>query len=74
MAKRAKFKPDDRKLAEMILLIAKRSEGDPAFGAVKLDKLLFHCDFSAYLTYGTPIFDENRVFLLSLQRTEILEP
>jgi len=50
-----RFKPDDRKLAELILLIAKRSEGDPAFGAVKLNKLLFHCDFSAYLTFGKPI-------------------
>jgi hypothetical protein len=55
MAKRRTFKPDDRKLAELILLIAKRSEGDPAFGAVKLNKLLFHCDFSSYLTYGKPI-------------------
>src|SRR5437868_742907 len=55
MAKRAKFKPDDEKLRELILLIASRSEGDPKFGKVKLNKLLFHCDFSAYLTFGQPI-------------------
>lgn len=53
--RRARFKPDDAKLRELILLIAKRSEGDPTFGAVKLNKLLFYCDFSAYLTYGSPI-------------------
>ena len=56
MAKRAKlFRPDDAKLRELILLISSLSEGDPTFGAVKLNKLLFHCDFSAYLTYGRPI-------------------
>jgi len=53
--RRKKFTPDDRKLGELILLIAKRSEGDPAFGAVKLNKLLFNCDFAAYLTYHKPI-------------------
>jgi len=55
MAKRAKFKPDDDKLRELILLITLRSERDPTFGSVKLNKLLFYCDFSAYLTYGKPI-------------------
>src|SRR5437762_10146808 len=56
MAKRAKlFKPDDEKLRELILLIVSRSEDDPTFGSVKLNKLLFYCDFSAYLTYGKPI-------------------
>jgi hypothetical protein len=56
MAKRARpFRPDDAKLRELILLISSLSEGDPTFGAVKLNKLLFHCDFSAYLTYGRPI-------------------
>lgn len=49
------FKPDDKKLRELILLIATRSQNDPTFGAVKLNKLLFQCDFSSYLTYGTPI-------------------
>ena len=50
-----KIRPDDGKLAELILLICDKSQDDPAFGALKLNKLLFHCDFSAYLTYGTPI-------------------
>lgn len=48
-------RPDDKKLAELILLISERSQGDPTFGAVKLNKLLFYCDFSAYLTFGSSI-------------------
>jgi len=49
----------DSKLAELILLIASRSEDDTKFGAVKLNKLLFHCDFSAYLTFGRSITDQE---------------
>lgn len=45
----------DKKLAELILLISERSQNDPTFGAVKLNKLLFYCDFVAYLTFGNPI-------------------
>ncbi|MGA8670337.1 MAG: Panacea domain-containing protein, partial [Terracidiphilus sp.] len=39
----------------MILLISEWSQADPKFGAIKLNKLLFHADFSAFLTYGEPI-------------------
>ena len=53
--RRLRFVPDDEKLAQLILLVSERSEDDPTFGSVKLNKLLFHCDFSAYLTYGQPI-------------------
>ena len=52
---RAKIRPDDKKLRELILLISEWSQADPKFGAIKLNKLLFHCDFSAYLTFGSPI-------------------
>ena len=45
----------DKKLRELILLICNRSENDPPFGATKLNKLLFFCDFIAYLEYGSPI-------------------
>ena len=55
MSRGKRFRPDDKKLAELILLISERSQDDPTFGAVKLNKLLFHCDFSAYLTFGEPI-------------------
>jgi hypothetical protein len=45
----------DARLREMILLIAMRSEGDETFGAVKLNKLLFYADFSAYVRFGESI-------------------
>ncbi|MEX2118413.1 MAG: Panacea domain-containing protein [Pirellulales bacterium] len=38
----------DRKLRELALFIAQRCEMDPAFGATKLNKLLFFADFLAY--------------------------
>ena len=47
--------PSDEKLRELILLISEWSQADPKFGAIKLNKLLFHADFSAFLTYGKPI-------------------
>lgn len=50
-----KPRPNDEKLREMILLISEWSQVDPKFGAIKLNKLLFHVDFSAYLTFGEPI-------------------
>lgn len=43
------------KLRELILYICLISEGDEAFGSVKLNKLLFFSDFNAYLEYGQPI-------------------
>ena len=49
------IRPDDAKLKELILLICKESEDDPRFGAVKLNKLLFYCDFSAYVKFEAPI-------------------
>jgi hypothetical protein len=50
-----RHRPSDEKLKELILLIAEWSQADPKFGAIKLNKLLFHCDFSSYLTYGRAI-------------------
>lgn len=47
--------PDDEKLKELILYISQRSELDPYFGSVKLNKLLFYADFLAYLNYGKSI-------------------
>jgi Protein of unknown function (DUF4065) len=48
-----------RKFKELILLICARSEHDQKFGAIKLNKLLFHSDFSAYLTYGKAITGQD---------------
>jgi len=48
-------RPDDRKLTELVVLLASRSQSDPLFGSVKLNKLLFYCDFLAYAALGKPI-------------------
>jgi Protein of unknown function (DUF4065) len=50
-----KIQPNDEKLRELILLISEWSQADEKFGAIKLNKLLFHCDFSAFLTFKKPI-------------------
>lgn len=55
MMKRTTQSVDDEKLAELILLLAEASAGDRSFGAVKLNKLLFFCDFLAYTHLGRPI-------------------
>jgi Antitoxin SocA-like, Panacea domain len=49
------FRPDSAKLRELVLYIATKSEGDPSFGATKLNKILFFCDFLAYRALGNPI-------------------
>jgi hypothetical protein len=43
------------KFKELILYIAQQSEGDSTFGATKLNKILFFCDFLSYRAYGDPI-------------------
>jgi hypothetical protein len=48
-------KRDDAKLKELILLLARESEGLPHFGATKLNKELFYTDFLAYLNYGQAV-------------------
>lgn len=40
---------------ELILYIAQESEYDPNFGATKLNKVLFFCDFLAYRAHGKSI-------------------
>jgi hypothetical protein len=53
------FEDTSRKLRELVLLIAIRSEGDRPFGAVKLNKLLFYADFLAYFKFGASITGEE---------------
>ncbi len=43
------------KLAELILYIADKSQDDPAFGATKLNKILFLIDFNAYGAWGKSV-------------------
>jgi len=55
VTKRQKTEYDADKLRELTLHISRRSEGDPCFGAVKLNKILFYADFLAYRQFGRPI-------------------
>ena len=50
-----RFKSNDDKFRELLIFIAARSGKDPHFGAIKQNKLLFYCDFWAYLKLGKPI-------------------
>jgi hypothetical protein len=43
------------KFIELILYVAKRSQKDPRFGSVKLNKVLYYADTRAYLELGSPI-------------------
>ncbi len=46
---------DREKFRELALHIAHRSRKDPWFGAVKLNKILYYCDFIAFARYLKPI-------------------
>lgn len=48
------MKPDDR-LREMILYVADKSTADDNFGSVKLNKILYFADFTAFAVIGRPI-------------------
>lgn len=60
--------PEDRKLhfnisvargkqrfRELMIYVSKRSENDPYFGAIKLNKILYYSDFNAFQILGQPI-------------------
>ncbi|MBI1885439.1 MAG: SocA family protein [Chloroflexi bacterium] len=44
-----------QKFKQLVLYLASRSLGDLAFGAVKLNKLLYYCDFRAFALFGQSI-------------------
>jgi Protein of unknown function (DUF4065) len=48
-----------KKFQELILYISRVSEGDPAYGASKLNKLLFFGDFRHYLSTGQSITNQE---------------
>lgn len=55
---RPSFKPDfgdGSRFRDLILYASKECEGDPTFGAIKLNKILFYADFYAYRILGQPI-------------------
>jgi len=49
------------KLKELMLYIADKSAADPLFGALKLNKILFLIDFTAYGIWGKPITEATYV-------------
>lgn len=49
------LRPNDAKLKELILYVAKQSESDQDFGKTKLNKILFYSDFIAYGRTGGSI-------------------
>jgi hypothetical protein len=51
--------PKDKKLRELALYISEKSCGDEAFGATKLNKLLFYADFLAYLNFDESITGQD---------------
>jgi hypothetical protein len=51
----------NEKLQELIIYICNRSDGDPRFGAVKLNKILFFSDVAAYLRDGHTLTEHTYV-------------
>ncbi|PSR25542.1 MAG: hypothetical protein C7B43_16685 [Sulfobacillus benefaciens] len=51
------------KLRELLLYLAFQGESDPHCGTLKLDKLLFAIDFSAYLAWRAPITEAEYIAL-----------
>lgn len=44
-----------QRFRELIVYISKQSERDPSYGAVKLNKILYHSDFRAFERFGVPL-------------------
>jgi uncharacterized phage-associated protein len=53
----------DAKLAELILYVSSRSEEDPTFGAIKLNKILFFADFLFFARHRRPITNQEYMAL-----------
>ena len=49
------FQFDQDRFVELMAFIARGSIDDPTFGAVKLNKILYYADFSAYRMFGQPL-------------------
>lgn len=49
------MKVDQDKFRELVLYLCEKSQEDKKFGATKLNKLLYFCDFGAYVKFGTAI-------------------
>jgi len=51
----AAWKPDNKRFTELLLVLSERFADNPRFGAIKLNKLLFYCDFLSYAMLGRPL-------------------
>lgn len=75
------FMAHSEKLRELMLYLAMKCESDTHFGAVKLNKILFAIDVSAYLAWRHPITEAEYIALelgpvprqLSTLRTEMVQ-
>ena len=54
---------DRKKFEELILFVARECEGLTYFGATKLNKILFYCDFGAFAELGRSITGAEYVAL-----------
>lgn len=52
-------KVSDRRLRELFLYVARKTEGDPSCGKTKLYKILFYADFAAYEKLGESISGQD---------------
>jgi Protein of unknown function (DUF4065) len=44
-----------QRFREMIVYVSEKSASDPHFGAIKLNKILYHADFRAFERFGVPL-------------------
>lgn len=44
-----------QRFRELIVYISKKCQKDPSYGAVKLNKILYHSDFRAFERFGVPL-------------------
>ena len=59
MTEKSPEKRGRRKFRELVLYVARKTESDPRCGSVKLNKILFYCDFEAYRRLGVSISGEQ---------------
>jgi len=43
------------KFRELVLYLSEKSQDDKKFGATKLNKILYFCDFGSYVKLGQPV-------------------
>lgn len=49
------MEPDEEKLAELVLYVAREIVADPTGGATKINKILYNAEFSHVRAHGVPI-------------------